>query len=177
MQQKFCLIVLQQRRGDATSAAVGTKTRRKQNMARKRRAKARGHAYPLLLWRSSIREGCFLYLCWRFSAQQPLLFIAEAEEKEESTETGEEEADRVLAAIDPGLVAFSSDKGGVPYYRLHRVVAKAITRKKFIFVSENGDRPFFKGERRMADSGRDGSCAVMDLAGGSNGWVYRLTFA
>ena len=119
----------------------------------------------------------FLYLCWRFSAQQPLLFIAEAEEKEESTETGEEEAERVLAAIDPGLVAFSSDKGGVPYYRLHRVVAKAITRKKFIFVSENGDRPFFKGERRMADSGRDGSCAVIDLAGGSNGWVYRLTFA
>lgn len=62
--------------------------------------------------------------------------VAGPEEKEASTETREEEAERVLAAIDPGLVAFSSDKGGVPYYRLHRVVAKAITRKKFIFVSE-----------------------------------------
>lgn len=57
------------------------------------------------------------------------------EKEEESTETSEEEAERVLAAIDPGLVAFSSDKGGVPFYRLHRVVATAITRKKFIFVS------------------------------------------
>lgn len=55
-----------------------------------------------------------------------------------SAETSEEEADRVLAAVDSGLVALSSDKGGgVPYYRLHRVVAKAIRRKKFIFVSEN----------------------------------------
>lgn len=53
----------------------------------------------------------------------------------EEEETEEEEAERVLAAIDSGLVAFPSTKKGVPYYRLHRVAAKAITRKKFIFVS------------------------------------------
>ncbi len=41
----------------------------------------------------------------------------------------------MLAAIDSGLVAFPSAKKGVPYYRLHSVAAKAITRKKFIFVS------------------------------------------
>lgn len=69
--------------------------------------------------------------------------VANPEEKDPSTETSEEETERVLAAIDPGLVAFSSDKGGVPYYRLHRVVAKAITRKKFIFVS-GSKRPIWR---------------------------------
>ncbi|CAN0209222.1 unnamed protein product [Ectocarpus sp. 8 AP-2014] len=63
----------------------------------------------------------------------------EEEDKEKSAETSEEEADRVLAAVDKGLVALSSDKGGVPYYRLHRVVAKAIRRKKFIFGVQRGD--------------------------------------
>eukprot|EP00903_Cladosiphon_okamuranus_P019966 g18348.t1 len=64
---------------------------------------------------------------------------AAPEEQNKSTETEEEEAERVLAAIDAGLVAFSSYKGGVPYYRLHRVVAKAITRKKFILGVQRGD--------------------------------------
>ncbi|CAM9759306.1 unnamed protein product, partial [Ectocarpus fasciculatus] len=64
---------------------------------------------------------------------------AEAQKEEDSAETSEEEADRVLAAVDNGLVALSSDKGGVPYYRLHRVVAKAIRRKKFICGVQRGD--------------------------------------
>ena len=70
-----------------------------------------------------------------FSTEQPLLFVAEPAEEEESAETREEEAERVLAAIDPRLVAFSSDNKGVPYYRLHRVLPKAITRKEVIIVS------------------------------------------
>ncbi|CAB1115277.1 unnamed protein product [Ectocarpus sp. CCAP 1310/34] len=60
-------------------------------------------------------------------------------EAEKSAETSEEEAERVLAAVDKGLIALSSDKGGVPYYRLHRVVAKAIRRKKFILGVQRGD--------------------------------------
>lgn len=56
------------------------------------------------------------------------------EDKEEPIETSEEGAERVLAAIDKRLVALSSDKEGVPYYRLHRAVAKSIARKKFICV-------------------------------------------
>lgn len=64
------------------------------------------------------------------------ILLASLAETEPSGETSEEEAERVLAAIDAGLVEFSGDKDGVPYYRLHRVVAKAITRKKYIIVSE-----------------------------------------
>lgn len=62
--------------------------------------------------------------------------LASPAEEEPSAETSEEEAERVLAAVDTDLVAFASHKEGVPYYRLHRVVAKAITRRKFIVVSE-----------------------------------------
>lgn len=82
-----------------------------------------------------------------FSCPEPL-FVAEPEEKEEPTETREEEAERVLAAIDPGLVAFLSDKGGLPYYRLHRVVGQAITWKKFIFVSESTTHTYVRQERK-----------------------------
>lgn len=62
-------------------------------------------------------------------------------EEEPSAEAAEEDLQRALEAIDTGLVAFSSDegapvraRGAVPYYRLHKVVAAAVTRKAFILV-------------------------------------------
>lgn len=65
-----------------------------------------------------------------------------AEDDEPSIETAEEEAKRALDAIEPGLVAFSSvqgaavrESGAVPYYRLHQVVATAITGRRVIVVS------------------------------------------
>lgn len=64
-------------------------------------------------------------------------------EGEESAEGSEElEAKRALAALEAGLVAFSSGKeeavrasGAIPYYRLHQVVATAVTSKRVIVVS------------------------------------------
>lgn len=68
-----------------------------------------------------------------------------AEEEKASAEAAEEHLQRALEAIDTGLVTFSSDegapvraRGAVPYYRLHKVVAAAVTRKAFILVSDKG---------------------------------------
>lgn len=70
---------------------------------------------------------------------------ASSAEEEPSAEAEEEDLQRALEAIDTGLVTFSNDlgapvraRGAVPYYRLHNVVAAAVTRKAFILVSENG---------------------------------------
>ncbi|CAM9420068.1 unnamed protein product [Pylaiella littoralis] len=73
------------------------------------------------------------------SAAAPAPAADPAAEKQPSAETSEEEVERVLAAIDSGLVALSGDKEGVPFYRLHSVVAKAITRKKYILGVRRGD--------------------------------------
>lgn len=113
----------------------------------------------------------------------------EEEEEEKSAETSEEEADRVLAAVDKGLVALSSDKGGVPYYRLHRVVAKAIRRKKFIFVSEDavavavrtaaGMTSFALAAHLFSTQRQDSTTGVPSLSSSMQhlvGWVFELDY-
>ncbi|CAM9659483.1 unnamed protein product [Laminaria digitata] len=71
---------------------------------------------------------------------------APSAEEEPSAEAAEEDLQRALEAIDTGLVAFSSDegapvraRGAVPYYRLHKVVAAAVTRKAFILGGRRGE--------------------------------------
>lgn len=67
-------------------------------------------------------------------------------------EDAEEGSKRVLEAIDDRLVTFSSDegsavrsRGAVPNYRLHHVVAAAVSRRAFIVVINNSSRFCVKG--------------------------------
>lgn len=72
---------------------------------------------------------------------------ATSAEGEALADTEEAEAKLVLDALDARLVAFPSDEGAavratgaVPYYRLHEVVAAAITKKRVIVVSSGWSR-------------------------------------